>query len=268
MCHFDPNTFHAAKVTAQTLKSREGLRTMPKSLGGRFVIGDWRLVIWFPHPPCPPPHRGGGGGGEGGQITSHQSPITNLLRGAIRLWAVLVIAGCVTPAPPPTVSTTGRDFAVRVGSAEGILNFARINDTLYRGAHPSKQGVETLKKMGVKTVICLRQNHTSRKEVEAAGMKAVEIPMHADIFGSTAPSEDELRAFFGVVLDPDRQPVFFHCAHGKDRTGTMAALYRIEMEGWRPEEAIEEMQAFGYHDIYKDLINFVRTYKPRGFKRP
>ena len=25
------------------------------------------------------------------------------------------------------------------------------------------------------------------------------------------------------------------------------------------------MQAFGYHDNYKDLINFVRSYKPRGF---
>lgn len=26
------------------------------------------------------------------------------------------------------------------------------------------------------------------------------------------------------------------------------------------------MQAFGYHDIYKDLTEFVRGYKPRGFR--
>jgi hypothetical protein len=64
--------------------------------------------------------------------------------------------------------------------------------------------------------------------------------------------------------DPAAQPVFFHCRHGKDRTGTMAALYRIEVDGWTNEEAIEEMLAFGYHTIYQDLIDYVRAYEPRG----
>jgi hypothetical protein len=45
----------------------------------------------------------------------------------------------------------------------------------------------------------------------------------------------------------------------------MAALWRIERNGWTPAEAIEEMQAFGYHDYYEDLIAFVRAYRPRGY---
>ena len=45
----------------------------------------------------------------------------------------------------------------------------------------------------------------------------------------------------------------------------MAAIYRIEREGWTNEEAIEEMRAFGCHHIYRDLIGFVRSYSPRGF---
>ena len=47
----------------------------------------------------------------------------------------------------------------------------------------------------------------------------------------------------------------------------MAALYRIEVDGWTPAEAIEEMQHFGYHDNYKDLVAFVRAYVPRGYAK-
>ena len=61
--------------------------------------------------------------------------------------------------------------------------------------------------------------------------ESVEIPIQADVFGSEPPTDEQVREFFTVVLDPARQPVFFHCAHGKDRTGTMAALYRIEVDG-------------------------------------
>ena len=48
--------------------------------------------------------------------------------------------------------------------------------------------------------------------------------------------------------------------------GTMAALYRIEVDGWSPSEAIEEMLAFGYHTYYESLINCVRDYQ-RGTLR-
>ena len=84
-------------------------------------------------------------------------------------------------------------------------------------------------------------------------------------FGSVPPTDDELKKFFEVVLDPARQPVYVHCAFGKDRTGTMCALYRLEVDGWTADEVLQEMQSFGYHDIYHDLVNFVKAYKPRGF---
>jgi len=95
-------------------------------------------------------------------------------------------------------------------------------------------------------------------------MTAVEIPLKADL-GSVPPDDGELKRFFEVVLDPARQPVYIHCAFGKDRTGTMAAIYRMEIDGWTPDEALQEMDSFGYHTYYKDLAQFVRDYKPRGF---
>jgi len=175
-----------------------------------------------------------------------------------------MVAGCHQGTPPAVLSAPSKKHADRL---EGVENLARITPGLYRGAQPSAEGFKRLKEMGVKTVINLRSNHTDDDEAKGTGIELVHIPMHADIFGSTAPTEEEIQKFFGVVLDPAKQPVYFHCAHGKDRTGTMAALWRIEMDGWTPDEAIEEMRAFGYHTIYKDLIAFVRAYKPRGFRK-
>lgn len=65
-------------------------------------------------------------------------------------------------------------------------------------------------------------------------------------------------------LDPARRPIYVHCQHGVDRTGTIMAIYRMELEGWSNLEAFAEMDHFGAHRIWMDLRNFVRGYKPLG----
>ena len=47
---------------------------------------------------------------------------------------------------------------------------------------------------------------------------------------------------FPHMADPAKRPVFVHCKHGADRTGTMVAFYRILFEGWSKDEAIREMK--------------------------
>jgi len=150
---------------------------------------------------------------------------------------------------------------------EGLANVARLSPQFYRGAQPTAEGYRGLRDLGIRTVISFRHFFGSRDEAEAAGLDYVSIPIYAAV-GSSAPSPRQVEQFFDVVLDPARQPVFIHCRHGADRTGIMAALYRIECQGWTKAEAIEEMQAFGYHDIYRDLIGFVRGYEPRGRALP
>ena len=190
------------------------------------------------------------------------------MRLALLVLAALAVPGCGSEPEEKkaTGTTTQKAFAQRIPGVAGLENFARVNPTLYRGAQPTEEGFRQLKAMGVKTVIDFRSYHSTKTLVEAAGMTALEIPLKADL-GSVPPSEEELRTFFKAVLDPARQPCYIHCAFGKDRTGTMAAVYRLEVDGWTPEEAMQEMEAFGYHNIYRDLVNFIRTYKPRGFSK-
>lgn len=187
-------------------------------------------------------------------------------RGLALLVPALIVSSCGPGGnpPPPTGTTTQRAFAQRLPGVPGLDNFARVNPSLYRGAQPTEEGFRQLKAMGIKTVIDFRSHHSTKPQVEAAGMTAVEIPLKADLI-SVPPDDEALKKFFEVVLDPARQPVYIHCAFGKDRTGTMAAIYRLEVDRWTSDEALQEMEAFGYHNIYHALIDYVRAYRHRGF---
>jgi tyrosine-protein phosphatase SIW14 len=163
-----------------------------------------------------------------------------------------------------TGTTSQKAIAQRLPGVAGLENFARVNPSFYRGAQPTEEGYKQLKAMGVRTTISFRAHHDTTKVAKAAGLDPVEMPLKADL-ESVPPTDDEIRKFFEIVLDPARQPCYIHCAFGKDRTGTMAALYRMEIDGWTPDEALQEMQAFGYHTYYKDFAQFIRDYKLRGY---
>jgi len=74
------------------------------------------------------------------------------------------------------------------------------------------------------------------------------------------PDPENVTHFLKIVTDSSRTPVFVHCRHGADRTGTICAIYRIATEGWSKDEAIEEMTkgGFGYHSIWKNLVDYIR----------
>ena len=136
-------------------------------------------------------------------------------------------------------------------------------DGIFRGAQPEPEGYATLKAMGVKTVIDLRTCHGERKAVEAAEMRYVGIPMR--YWGDVDP--EAVRRALSVMTDPANRPVFVHCARGADRTGVVAAVYRMEIDGWSEAEAETEMEAFGFHEIWSQLKEFVRRY-PGGPGEP
>ena len=111
--------------------------------------------------------------------------------------------------------------------------------------------------MGVKTVINLRTSHGEREAVEAAGMRYVEIPM--SFMKNIEPAA--VRKALSEMTDPANQPVFVHCSRGKDRAGVVSAVYRMEIDGWSEAEAEAEMEAFGFHEVWFQLKEFVRRYQ-------
>src|SRR5262249_22181427 len=146
--------------------------------------------------------------------------------------------------------------------AAGVPKFRMVNEQLYRGAQPSDQGFASLSKLGIKTVIDLRNTGDEAKKeeqlVSAAGMRYVNVALR----GMQAPSAQNMSKIQAVINDPASGPVFVHCRQGVDRTGTVVACYRIAHDKWDNRKALEEARAMGMHWIERAMMKYVMNYKP------
>ena len=139
----------------------------------------------------------------------------------------------------------------------GLPNLHMVSEGLYRGAQPTAEGFRELQAMGVRTVLNLRSGHSDLEMVRGSdpfsgGLGYASIPMHA-----WHPEEEDIVEFLQVVTDPARAPVFVHCEHGADRTGTACAAYRVAVQGWAVDQAVDEMVngGFGFHAIWRERLS-------------
>ena len=139
----------------------------------------------------------------------------------------------------------------------GLFNFAEISPHLYRGGQPGADGLKELKKMGVGIVIDMRSSKSSHEEaaVNELGMKYIPIPWHCPF-----PTDQTFSKFLRVLHDNPDTKIFVHCRLGDDRTGMAIAAYRMADEGWTPDEALNEMKAFGYTGWHRALCASLKTY--------
>jgi protein tyrosine/serine phosphatase len=145
-----------------------------------------------------------------------------------------------------------------------IDNFARVNNTYYRGAQPVGSDYADLKALGVRTIIDLTSSESQAEEGSLAqqnGMRYVRIPMTTH----KAPTAAQVSQFLQVVNDPASQPVYVHCVGGKHRTGVMTAVYRMTRDGISGDLAFHEMKQFGYGPdfLHPEFKKFVQHYDPR-----
>jgi tyrosine-protein phosphatase SIW14 len=143
----------------------------------------------------------------------------------------------------------------------GIPNAGKITDQLYRGAQPRGGGLEQ-KKFGITTIVDLRGEDSGRRdlekrEAESLGIHFVSIP----VSGWSPPSSDQVAQFLSLFGKDSRERVFVHCRLGEDRTGVFVATYRMAVQKWPSEEAINEMYFFGFNGFWhRAMISFVREF--------
>jgi protein tyrosine/serine phosphatase len=80
--------------------------------------------------------------------------------------------------------------------------------------------------------------------------------------------EDAVR-FLQIATDPARTPVLAHCQHGADRTGALSATYRVVVQGWTKEAAVQEMTegGVGFHSIWFNIPNWVENLNVDAVKK-
>lgn len=131
---------------------------------------------------------------------------------------------------------------------KGLPNFGEVTPTLFRGAQPSAQGLKALAKMGVNIVVDARGDRADSegKQVTQLGMKYVAIPWRCPF-----PNDDVFVKFLKLMRDNPDKKVFVHCRLGDDRTGMMVAAYRMAIQDWSADEAMHEMQQFGFSTFHQ-----------------
>jgi tyrosine-protein phosphatase SIW14 len=131
-----------------------------------------------------------------------------------------------------------------VPASEGITNFGKISAVLYRGAQPDENGIEHLKALGVKMIINLRVPRAALKaeaaEAASNGITYTNIPLA----GVGRPSDADVLKILNLI-ETSPGPVFIHCEHGCDRTGTIIACYRIHHDHWTAADAMREAEKYG-----------------------
>jgi protein tyrosine/serine phosphatase len=152
----------------------------------------------------------------------------------------------------------------------GISDAGRVNEFLYRGTQPNEEGVEQLKKLGIHTIVDLRGEkpgtiEKEREQAEALGMRFLSIAGN----GWSPPADEQVAQFLSLFRESPKRKIFVHCWLGGDRTGVFIAIYRITFDGWQPEQALEEMDAFHFKGFWHPAMkNYIRHFPERLAQSP
>jgi uncharacterized protein (TIGR01244 family) len=153
--------------------------------------------------------------------------------------------------------------AAGAASFDGVPNFQKVNDRVYRGGQPTSGGFKNLAQLGIRTVIDLREpgEHSQPEEqswVTSSGMSYMSVPLK----GLSAPPDVSVSKILAILNDPTTGPVFVHCRKGADRTGTIIACYRITHDHWENRKALQEARGYGMNVFERAMMHYVMHFTP------
>lgn len=137
-----------------------------------------------------------------------------------------------------------------------LENFYTINSKVYRSEQPDDDEFTELEKFGIKEVLNLRHYHSDKDNAENTNL----ILHHIKTDAGSINDKQILKAL--RIIKNAKGPILIHCWHGSDRTGIIAAMYRIVFQDWPKEKAIDELVngGYGYHKrTYPSIIEKIRS---------
>ncbi|HOE69309.1 MAG TPA: tyrosine-protein phosphatase [Candidatus Omnitrophota bacterium] len=151
---------------------------------------------------------------------------------------------------PPATSVTAKQH-----------NFHVVVPGIWRSAQPNEESLLRMKLYGLKTIVNLRGSEAieswERKFAKQLGIQYYHFPLDAR---KEVPLKT-LDAILSVLSDPANQPVLFHCHAGKDRTGMVAAAYKIAHASEAFTDIHREMLMYGYDEPgYPAMMKTLRNW--------
>lgn len=164
---------------------------------------------------------------------------------------VLLLVGC-GGSPPPPADTSPDPVPIE---SEGLHNLFRLNERVFSGSSPEgNAGFESLRRLGVKTVISVDGAKPEVNTAERHGLRYVHLPVGYD----GIPAGRALQLAKAVRELPG--PVYIHCHHGKHRGPAACAVVMASLDPtWTPERGERWLAVAGTDPKYSGLLQLPRT---------
>ncbi|MDR8014212.1 phosphatase domain-containing protein [Ectopseudomonas guguanensis] len=121
------------------------------------------------------------------------------------------------------------------------INLYRMAPDLYRSALPSARDLPQLQALGIATVINFYQRG-DEQWLKDPQVVQVHLPLRTDRIDDA----DVIEALRSIRQAQSRGRVLIHCKHGQNRTGLIAAMYRVIYQDWSKEQVLAEMRGGGF----------------------
>lgn len=119
------------------------------------------------------------------------------------------------------------------------FNFYQVSDLLYRSALPDSSKQDIISQQRIATIITLIKEDDRKWLENDTGVQLIRYPTHAD-----RVKDDDVLEVLRLIRQSEVQgkSVLLHCKHGQNRTGLFVAMYRIVVQGWTKEQALDELR--------------------------
>lgn len=144
----------------------------------------------------------------------------------------------------------------------------QIDTNLWRGPRPDS--MDELKSLGIRQIINLEVgwfelfHGLEGREKDQAFASLISYD-HVPISDWMFPTQKELDRILTILRTTVDTPpngrgikTYIHCLHGQDRTGLVCAIYRVKVQRWGIERAIQEMIDMGFHQVPYEWLGWIR----------
>jgi hypothetical protein len=155
------------------------------------------------------------------------------------------------------------DLAHDPAAAGSTLKFfGVVDDGVYKGSRPkSDADFRFLQSLHVKYIVDLQvipfMTRFEQRRAKAYGITLIPGTMNAS---PVSPSEKHVDKILAILRDERYHPVYFHCKLGRDRTGVIAALYKMYFLGMSQPDAMRYLHDSGYGFKYGWLRSGLTRY--------
>ena len=140
--------------------------------------------------------------------------------------------------------------------------YAVVEEALYRGGYPMLRNYNFLRRLRLKTLLCLVPNEDPIVDLQQfcteQGIDLVHIRVEK-FKGEPTLLPNDASAALDVMLNKDRLPVYVHCLDGRHITGHVIMLLRRILH-WEPASIYAELLRFTRETISKEEMTFLSDF--------